>query len=109
MKQTALLPLWFLFVAQNAASGQEFRVELFSRPPVKTSAAHAPRPARTAGRLQPRLTVTVNLDSYVEGVLAGEASILKSREALEAMAVVARTWALRYRGGTRPRDMTSAR
>ncbi len=98
MKQTTLLTLGFLIVAQSAASAQEFRVELFSRPPLKTSPAHAPRPARTAGRLQPLLTVTVNLDSYLEGVLAGEASILKSREALEAMAVVARTWALRYRG-----------
>jgi len=45
-----------------------------------------------------RVISNVDLESYVAGVLAGEASTIKSRAALEAMAVVVRTWALRSRG-----------
>ena len=45
-----------------------------------------------------RLIATMDLETYVRGVLAGEAATLKSPEALAAMAVVARTWALRARG-----------
>ena len=45
-----------------------------------------------------RVLVSVDLESYVAGVLAGEASTLQSPAALEAMAVVARTWALRRQG-----------
>ena len=45
-----------------------------------------------------RVIATVGLETYVEGVLAGEASNLKAPAALEAMAVVARTWALGARG-----------
>ena len=40
----------------------------------------------------------VDLESYVSGVLIGEASILKTPAAREAMAIVARTWALRWQG-----------
>jgi stage II sporulation protein D len=40
----------------------------------------------------------VDLETYVAGVLTGEASTLRSPAALAAMAVVARTWALRSRG-----------
>ena len=40
----------------------------------------------------------VDLESYVTGVLAGEGATLQSPPALAAMAVVARTWALRSRG-----------
>ncbi len=45
-----------------------------------------------------RLITTVDVETYVVGVLAGEAATLKSPAALAAMAVVARTWALRSRG-----------
>jgi len=45
-----------------------------------------------------RVIATVDLETYVEGVLAGEVAILKAPPALEAMAVVARTWALGARG-----------
>jgi stage II sporulation protein D (peptidoglycan lytic transglycosylase) len=45
-----------------------------------------------------RIILAVDLDTYVTGVLRGEAGILKSPPALQAMAVVARTWALRWRG-----------
>lgn len=40
----------------------------------------------------------IPLEKYVAGVLAGEASLFRSDEALEAMAVVARTYAVRERG-----------
>ncbi len=39
-----------------------------------------------------------DLESYVAGVLAGEAAILRSPAAREAMAILARTWAIRWRG-----------
>ena len=38
------------------------------------------------------------LERYVEAVLAGEASTFRSEEALKAMAVTARTYAVRLRG-----------
>jgi len=41
---------------------------------------------------------SADLEKYVAGVLAGEAATIKSRAALEAMAVVVRTWARRSRG-----------
>jgi peptidoglycan hydrolase-like amidase len=40
------------------------------------------------------LTLHMPLEEYVEGVLAGESSIFTSAEALKAMAVVARTYAV---------------
>jgi stage II sporulation protein D (peptidoglycan lytic transglycosylase) len=52
----------------------------------------------SAARPGLELIATVDLEAYVGWVLAGEASVLKSPEALRAMAVVARTWALRWRG-----------
>jgi stage II sporulation protein D len=45
-----------------------------------------------------RAVAAVDLEMYVAGVLAGEAATLKSPPALRAMAVLARTWALRSRG-----------
>ncbi|MCI0402144.1 MAG: SpoIID/LytB domain-containing protein [Acidobacteria bacterium] len=48
------------------------------------------------GRLQ--LTVTIPLEEYVAGVLAGEASSFRSGESLKAMAVAARSYAARFRG-----------
>jgi stage II sporulation protein D (peptidoglycan lytic transglycosylase) len=45
-----------------------------------------------------RVVLPVDLETYVVGVLAGEAGTIKSPPALQAMVVVARTWALRWRG-----------
>lgn len=50
----------------------------------------------SAGRM--RTVAEVDLETYVAGVLAGEAATFKSFAALEAMAVVARTWAVASRG-----------
>ena len=63
-----------LAIAPLAAPAQEFRVRVPS------------------GRV-----VAVDLDTYLEGVVAGEASVLRNRAALQAMAIVARTWALGHR------------
>ncbi len=43
-------------------------------------------------------TVQLPLERYVAAVLAGESSVFRSSEALEAMAVAARTYAVRMRG-----------
>ena len=43
-------------------------------------------------------TVSLPLERYVAAALAGEASVFQSREALRAMAVAARTYAVRMRG-----------
>jgi len=43
-------------------------------------------------------TVTMPLERYVAGVMAGESSVFRSDEALKAMAVAARTYAVRLRG-----------
>ena len=43
-------------------------------------------------------TVEMDLESYVAAAVAGEASVLRSNEALKAMAVAARTYAIYYRG-----------
>jgi stage II sporulation protein D len=42
--------------------------------------------------------VTLPLEDYVAGVMAGEAGTMKSPEALKALAVAARTYAVRFRG-----------
>lgn len=43
-------------------------------------------------------TVKMPLDEYVSGVLGGEAAGMKSQEALKAISVAARTYAVRFRG-----------
>jgi len=43
-------------------------------------------------------TIAMPLERYVAGVLAGESSVFRSDEALKAMAVAARTYAVRLRG-----------
>ncbi len=43
-------------------------------------------------------TIELPLEKYVAGVLAGESSVFRSDEALKAMAVAARTYAVRLRG-----------
>ncbi len=44
------------------------------------------------------LTVRLPLETYVAGVLAGESGGFRAQEALQAMAVTARTYAVRFRG-----------
>lgn len=82
--------IWLLSLAPRPLCAQQFRIQLSSGP---GSTARQQR-----GAPSPPRTVTVDLDAYVEGVLAGEASVIRNRAALQAMAVLARTWALRYRG-----------
>lgn len=48
------------------------------------------------GRL--RFTVSMPREEYVAGVLAGESSVFRSEEALKAMAVTARSYALHFGG-----------
>ena len=45
----------------------------------------------------------VDLESYVSGVLRGEATVLRAPAARQAMAILARTWALRWEGRHRGR------
>jgi stage II sporulation protein D len=45
-----------------------------------------------------RAVAEADLETYVAGVLAGEAATFKSSAAIDAMAVLARTWALASRG-----------
>ena len=45
-----------------------------------------------------RIITRVDLESYVSGVLRGEASVLQAPAARNAMAILARTWALRWQG-----------
>lgn len=47
-------------------------------------------------------TISIPLERYVSAVLAGESSIFRSDEALKAMAVAARTYAVRQRGRHSP-------
>jgi stage II sporulation protein D len=49
-----------------------------------------------SGGLQ--IITRVDLESYVSGVLRGEASVLQAPAARNAMATLARTWALRWQG-----------
>ena len=44
------------------------------------------------------LIMPTDLESYVAGVLAGEAATVHSSAGREAMAILARTWAIRWRG-----------
>jgi stage II sporulation protein D len=54
------------------------------------------RVALTSAGLQ--VITRVDLESYVSGVLRGEASVLEAPAARQAMAILARTWALRWQG-----------
>jgi len=89
------------FAAPAARSAAPFRLEIS---PSKSAGKFPARAVelRTAELLPApgglRVIARVDLETYVEGVLAGEASILKTPAALEAMAAVARTWALGARG-----------
>ncbi len=86
------------FKSISASSASPFRMTPeFSRPqavnPVMTTNLEV-RPWRSGLRV----VITADLESYVTGVLAGEASTLQSQSARQAMAIVARTWAVRQRG-----------
>jgi len=85
--------LLLLMLAPRIAAAQEFRVQILSAPHRTDLAGCA-----TGKRVQRSTIITVGLDAYVEGVLAGEAAILRNHAALQTMAILARTWALRYRG-----------
>jgi stage II sporulation protein D len=58
----------------------------------------AAAPAQTVKLRVGNSTRELGLEQYVAGVLAGESSVFQSREALKAMAVAARTYAVRLRG-----------
>ncbi|HUU12209.1 MAG TPA: SpoIID/LytB domain-containing protein, partial [Terriglobia bacterium] len=78
-------PSPFLLEAAPGASGEVHAAEIF------------------AGGEGVRAVVTIGLETYVSGVLAGEGATLNSPAARQAMAVVARTWAVRSRGRHRGR------
>lgn len=82
-----------LMLGPRVVPAQTFRIQVHS---VRSAAGKVGNTARK--RRPPPTVITVGLEAYVEGVLAGEAGILRNRAALQAMAVLARTWALRYRG-----------
>jgi len=86
-----LYAILLLALVSPLVGAQEFRIRIIS-PARRPQGAEATTPKVRSHQ------VPVDLDSYVEGVLAGEASVLKNRAALQAMAILARTWALRYRG-----------
>ncbi len=65
------------------------------KPPLKFLAQNV-RIAVTSSEL--KMTTQVDLESYVSGVLRGEASVLHAPAARRAMAILARTWALRSQG-----------
>jgi stage II sporulation protein D len=91
LRSSPVCAIVLLALVSHQAFAQEFRVQIIS--PARPSDA-SPADRRKVRSRQ----VTLDLDSYVESVLAGEASVLKNRAALQAMAILARTWALRYRG-----------
>jgi stage II sporulation protein D len=62
---------------------------LFAAPPVFKVQVRTPQGNRT---------LALPLEQYVAGILAGESSVFRSGEALKAMAVAARTYAVRLRG-----------
>ena len=99
--------------SSTAAATQRTGVSRFSRliPPhrfvLRPACPDANHPPQTSLMRNARVTVTseglqvitqVDLESYVSGVLRGEASILRTPAARQAMAILARTWALRWQG-----------
>jgi stage II sporulation protein D len=89
------------FPSATAASSAPFRLELTLRKlggPASASAVKLSRVNVVRAGSGLRVIAPVDLETYVQGVLAGEAATLKSPPALRAMAILARTWALRSRG-----------
>jgi stage II sporulation protein D len=64
--------------------------------PPQTFLVRNARVTSTSAGLQ--VITRVDLESYVSGVLRGEASVLEAPAARQAMAILARTWALRWQG-----------
>ncbi|MGA3324009.1 MAG: SpoIID/LytB domain-containing protein [Terriglobia bacterium] len=64
--------------------------------PPQTFLMRNARVTLTSGGLQ--VITRVDLESYVSGVLRGEASVLQAPAARQTMAILARTWALRWQG-----------
>jgi stage II sporulation protein D (peptidoglycan lytic transglycosylase) len=92
-------PHWFRTV--EITSGAEFRLKAEATRNNKAEderwfSLREVRLSSSAGGVQ--LVATVDLETYVAAVLAGEAGTMRSPAALRAMAVVARTWALGARG-----------
>ena len=87
----------FSFFAINSPSA--FQITLTLAGEGSSSLKFVARNLRVASRnagLQ--LTTRLDLESYVSGVLGGEASVLHAPAARQAMAILARTWALRWQG-----------
>jgi len=93
----ATLLLW---LAPLVAAPREVTVRLYwLHPPTEMPQFSWKGPLevkRQGGRLL--LTVRMPLEEYAAGVLAGESSTFTSQEALKAMAVAARTYAVRHLG-----------
>ena len=87
----------FSFFAINSPSA--FQITLTLAGEGSSSLRFVARNLRVASRNAGLQLITVlDLESYVAGVLAGEASVLHEPEARQAMAILARTWAVRWRG-----------
>ncbi len=89
------------FVQSLATSTSVFRLEVTPRRNRAETSCHfvIARSARISsvdGNL--RVVAEIDLETYVTGVLAGEAATFKSPAAMDAMTIVARTWALASRG-----------
>lgn len=89
------------FRAASLASSAPFRLVASLAGP-RESDAHPSVTLRAAEvideRSRCRVIAPVDHETYVAGVVAGEGATLKSPPALAAMAILARTWALRSRG-----------
>lgn len=84
-----------VFVARGQGGGSA--APIAGRVFANLSPRPAPLPAVTVRMFKDQKIRTVDMEEYVEGVLAGEASGF-APEALKAMAVAARTWAMAHRG-----------
>jgi stage II sporulation protein D len=88
------------FTRVSAHSSSVFRLETASESESKDAmrgvVVRAAELRVSQGRL--RAVAIIELETYASGVLAGEAATLRSSAALEAMAILARTWALASRG-----------
>lgn len=85
----------------TATSKSPFSVVAAFTGPAKVEGRKTARVRAAEIRITPqgsRIVLPFDLETYVAGVLRGEAGILKSPAALQAMAIVARTWAVRWRG-----------
>ena len=84
-------PDWVFLVAVPHGSGSGDAAPLAHAILTHYRNASAPGEVNVEGR-------TYSLDDYVAGVLAGEAATIRESPALRAMAIAARTYAVRFRG-----------